>query len=77
MMARSAVAMRIRAGIRFECALPASMLTVMKGERMRTISHFINGRSVRHACGVTTTAYGSNTWEVQAGVGHGNAAILA
>jgi hypothetical protein len=44
---------------------------------MRTISHFINGRSVRHACGVTTTAYGSNTWEVQAGVGHGNAAILA
>jgi hypothetical protein len=41
----------------------------MKGERKRTISHFINGRSVTCDGVVTTPAYDPNTGEVQAGVG--------
>jgi malonate-semialdehyde dehydrogenase (acetylating) / methylmalonate-semialdehyde dehydrogenase len=44
---------------------------------MRTISHFINGQSVRHAGAVTSPVYDPSTGEVQARLEHGDAAILA
>ena len=48
-----------------------------KEESVRTISHFINGQRVTCAGAVTSPVYNPNTGEVQARLGHGNAAILA
>ena len=44
---------------------------------MRTISHFINGRSVSIASAVTSPVYNPATGEVQARVEHGDAPTLA
>ena len=44
---------------------------------MRTISHFINGRSVMRAGAVTSPVYDPGAGEVQARLEHGDAAILA
>jgi malonate-semialdehyde dehydrogenase (acetylating) / methylmalonate-semialdehyde dehydrogenase len=43
---------------------------------MRTISHFINGKSVSRAGAVTSPVYDPSTGQVQAHLEHGNAAIL-
>jgi malonate-semialdehyde dehydrogenase (acetylating)/methylmalonate-semialdehyde dehydrogenase len=44
---------------------------------MRTISHFINGQSVTRTGAVTSPVYDPSTGQVQARLGHGDAAILA
>src|SRR5271168_4059803 len=44
---------------------------------MRTISHFINGKSVSRTAAETTPVYDPSTGQVQAHLEHGDAAILA
>jgi malonate-semialdehyde dehydrogenase (acetylating)/methylmalonate-semialdehyde dehydrogenase len=51
--------------------------TVKKENPMRTISHFIDGRSVTHAGAVTSPVYDPSTGQVQALLEYGDAAVLA
>jgi hypothetical protein len=44
---------------------------------MRTISHFINGQSVTRTGAVNSPVYDPSTGQVQARLGHGDAATLA
>ena len=44
---------------------------------MRTISHFINGRSITGTSAITSPVYNPATGQVQANLDHGDAAILA
>ncbi len=47
------------------------------GDRMRTISHFINGQSVTRAGAVTSPVYEPSSGQVQATLEHGDATIVA
>ena len=49
----------------------------MKGNPMRTISHFINGQSVTCRSAVTSPVYDPSTGQAQASLEHGDAVVLA
>src|SRR5580658_5373783 len=51
--------------------------TERKEDRMRTISHFINGQSVSRPGALTSPVYDPSTGQVQALLEHGDAAVLA